>query len=261
LAILKVVIFYLVLMFITGSAVGSFLNVVIDRSVRGESILGRSYCENCRATLSTFDLVPILSFVGLRARCRYCRHKLSWQYPILETLTAVLFVFTFYFLATSGQFSLLALLYHLAIISVLIIVAAVDLKFSLIPTSPVFAASFASLFYNYFFVSSHEFVAGVLAAFLLAASFAGIVLITRGRGMGTGDIPLVFFLGLFLGWPLSLLAVFLSFLSGAAVAIALLLFRKKTFGQAIPFGPFLAGSAVVVFFRGTEIANLYASLF
>ena len=245
--------------FILGSAIGSFLNVVVDRTTRGGSILGplRSYCDWCHATLSTFDLVPILSFVGLRGRCRYCHHKLSWQYPLVETLLGVLFAATFYSLAASGNFSALVVLFYLLIITVLVVVAIVDLKFSLIPTTFVFAASLIVLFWNYFQMSSSDFVTSVFSAFLLAFFFAAIVFLTRGRGMGSGDIPLVFLLGLFLGWPENLLAVFGAFLSGAIVALTLLLFGKKRLGQTIPFGPFLIASSIVVFYWGSQIIVWY----
>jgi prepilin signal peptidase PulO-like enzyme (type II secretory pathway) len=144
------VILYLFIFFILGSAIGSFLNVVIDRTTRGETILGRSYCNHCRAKLGTLDLVPIISFFGLGAKCRYCKKPLSWQYPLVESVTAVLFVFTFCYLAASNMLVIPSLLYYLFLISVVEVVAVVDWKFSLIPTTFVFAASVVSLFYNYF---------------------------------------------------------------------------------------------------------------
>ena len=110
-------IFYLILFFILGSAVGSFLNVVIDRTTRGNSILGRSHCDWCNKTLAVVDLVPILSYAVLGGRCRRCRRKLSLQYPIVETITALLFALTFYVLA--GQiFSPIKLIYFLFLVCV-----------------------------------------------------------------------------------------------------------------------------------------------
>lgn len=251
-------ILYLALFFILGTAVGSFLNVVIDRTAKGESIVfGRSYCDHCHATLATFDLIPILSFVGLGARCRYCRHRLSWQYPLVETLVGIVFCLSFYSLLLAGNFSFLNLFYYLIVICTLVVVAVVDLKFSLIPTGFVFASSLLVLFRNFFYLSSQEFVSSALSAFFLAFSFLGIVLITRGKGMGSGDVPLVFLLGLFLEWPYNIAAIFGAFLSGAIVSVILLVLRKKTFGQAIPFGPFLIGSALVVLFWGKDIISWY----
>lgn len=252
-------VFLLLLFFIIGAAVGSFANVVVDRTTAGGSIFSpwRSYCDRCRATLSSLDLVPILSFLGLGARCRYCRHKISWQYPVVETLTGVLFAFTFYSLASRGDLSFLLLFYYLLVISTLVVVAVVDMKFSLIPTTFVFATTLLVLFWNYFNQTSSDFVAGVFSAFVLAMFFAAIVAVTRGRGMGSGDIPLVFLLGLFGGWPNNLATVFLAFVSGAIVSVILLISGRKTFGQTVPFAPFLVASTIAVLFWGNQIIDWY----
>ena len=151
---------YLLAGFIVGSAIGSFLNVVIDRSIRRENILAinRSYCDHCKATLRTFDLIPIMSFILLSARCRYCKKPLSWQYPIVELSTGLLFSLTLWILISSATFSLGLVLYYLFLVSAMIVVFVIDLKFSLIPTTLVFAASLVSLFYNYFSLPSDLFV-------------------------------------------------------------------------------------------------------
>ena len=201
---------FLILFFILGTAVGSFLNVVIDRTTQGQSILGRSYCDYCRATLGVVDLIPILSFTALSGRCRHCRKKLSWQYPIVETVTGLLFVLSFLILTVSGQLTITTLLYYFFLISILIVVAVVDFKFSLVPTTLVFLASLLALFYNYFFLTSGQFVQSVLAAFGAAIFFLVIVLLTRGRGMGEGDVVLGFLIGMVLGLKESVLAIFLA---------------------------------------------------
>lgn len=243
--------------FIVGSAVGSFLNVVIDRGVRGEKIWGRSHCDYCKATLGSLDLIPIASFLALGGRCRYCRRKLSRQYPLVEAACGVLFVLAFYFLAGGGELSLLTLVYQLLLLSVLLVVAVVDLKHYLIPTTLVFFASLIALFYDYFRLTSTDFVSSVAAAFALSVAFAIIVLVTGGRGMGTGDIPLVFLIGLFLGWPGALAATFLAFVAGALISSMLLLLGKKSIGEVIPFGPFLVLGAVSALFWGEQLVNWY----
>lgn len=248
---------YLVLTFILGSAFGSFLNVVIDRTVRRESIMGRSYCEHCRATLSTVDLIPIISFVTLGARCRYCRKPLSFQYPAVETVTAVLFTLSFWVLVSSGNFSIVTLLFWLAVVCVMVVVAVIDLKFSLIPTSFVYALSLVALFYSYFVYPSPIFIDHVIAAFGAAAFFLLIVLITFGRGMGQGDIVLAFLIGMILGVKLTVLSLFLAFLSGAVISIILLLFGKKKFGNTIPFGPFLVLGFFIALFWGELLLQNY----
>jgi prepilin signal peptidase PulO-like enzyme (type II secretory pathway) len=251
------VILYLLLFFILGSAIGSFLNVVIDRTTRGESIMGRSHCEYCRATLSSLDLVPIVSFVGLGAKCRYCHKKLSWQYPLVETSAAVLFALSFWVTATSGNIDLVKLFYWFVIISVMVVVFVVDLKFSLIPTTFVYAASLLSLFYSYFSLPSPVFIDNVVAAFGATLFFLFIVLVTFGRGMGQGDIVLAFLIGIVLGIKATFLAIFLAFAIGAIVSILLIILGRKRFGNTIPFGPFLVFGFLIALFWAGPILNYY----
>src|SRR4030067_1074811 len=146
-------ILFLIFFFILGSAIGSFLNVVIDRTIRRETLLGRSYCDHCHATLKTVDLVPIFSFVGLGGRCRVCKKPVSWQYPIVEVIAGILFVISFLVLSTAGNLTIASLLFNFFLVSILIIVAAVDIKFSLIPTSFVYLASLIALLYNFIFLN------------------------------------------------------------------------------------------------------------
>ncbi|MBI2012764.1 prepilin peptidase [Candidatus Curtissbacteria bacterium] len=254
-------ILFLITSFILGSAVGSFLNVVIDRTTRRESILGRSYCNHCRATLATVDLIPIVSFVALGASCRYCRKPLSWQYPAVEATTALLFALSIWMLSLQGQLGVFSLLYYFFLISILIIVAIVDLKFSLIPTTFILAASLVSLFYNYFTLPSPAFVDHVFAAFLLAIFFGAIVLATRGRGMGEGDVFLAFLIGMVLGIGDSAVAVFLGFLIGAVVSVFLIILGKKRFGQTVPFAPFLVLGFLISLFWAQEILAWYLMVY
>lgn len=254
-------IFYLVLFFAFGSAIGSFLNVVIDRTTRRESLLGRSYCEHCKATLKTVDLIPIFSFVGLSGRCRFCKKPISWQYPIVEAITGVLFASAFLSLANASQLSLINLFYFLFLIGTLIVVAVVDFKFSLIPTTFVYLASFLSLFYNYFFLSSELFINHVLTAFGAAVFFLLIVLLTRGRGMGEGDIIFAFLIGMVLGFEKTLVSLMLSFLIGALVALLLVAVGRKKFGETVPFAPFLALGLLISLFWGERILNWYLMVY
>lgn len=253
-------IFLLFLFFVLGSAIGSFLNVLIDRSLRQESILGRSYCDYCRAKLSTLDLIPIASFFALGGRCRYCQRRISWQYPLVELATAVLFAISFYRFASAAG-SIIGLIFSLFIVSVMVIVSVVDFKYSLIPTTFIFAASFVTLFYKYFSLSSSFFVSNILAAFGASLFFLLIVLMTRERGMDTGDVFLGFLIGLVLGLQDTLLAVFLAFTSGAVVAVLLILFGKKRFGQTIPFAPFLVLGFLAAFYFAKPILSWYLMLY
>ncbi|MBI2599191.1 prepilin peptidase [Candidatus Curtissbacteria bacterium] len=254
-------VFLLALFFVLGASVGSFLNVVIDRSIQGRTLTGRSYCDWCGRTLEVADLVPIVSFLVIRGRCRKCRKPLSWQYPAVEGLGGIIFLLTFWKFSGGGDFSLPFLIYLLFICSTLIAVAAVDFKTSLIPTSFVFGAALAALFFNFFSKSSPDFIGFVAAAFGAAAFFAVIIFLTRGRGMGEGDAVLAFLIGMVLGVPGSIIAIFLAFFIGAVAAVFLVVLGKKRFGQTIPFGPFLILGFFVSLFFGQEILRYYLMLY
>lgn len=254
-------IFYLVLSFILGSAIGSFLNVVIDRTTRGETLLGRSYCDHCKASLSTIDLIPIVSFVSFGARCRYCKKPISWQYPIVEAATGTLFLIGALSLISGADFGLIRLLYFFFIISIVIVVSAIDMKFSLIPTTLVFFASLVVLTYNYFTFSPNWFLEQVISAFIAALFFLFLVVITRRRGMGEGDVVLAFLIGLVLGYEKTILAIFLSFFTGALVSLILIVFGKKKFGQTVPFAPFLVLGLLCAMFWGDVIVRWYMMVY
>ena len=251
------VIFYLALSFVIGSAVGSFLNVVIDRVIRGESLLGRSYCDHCKTPLNVLDLVPVISFVGMGAKCRYCKKPISWQYPIVETSVATLFTLAFWVLSQREILSIGYLGYWFILISVLVVVATVDFKFSLIPTTFVFFASLVALFFTYFTNDSAIFIEHVLAAFAAGLFFLFIVILTRGRGMGQGDIVLAFLMGMVLGGSGLLASLFMGFMSGAVVSVVLLIAGKKKLGQTVPFAPFLVFGFLTSLFWGKELIEIY----
>lgn len=233
--------------------------MVIDRVTTGGSLVKplRSYCDHCRATLESVDLIPIISFVMLGAKCRYCKKPLSIQYPIVEGLTAVLFTVSLWVLAQNANLNFANLIFWFLLISTMVVVAVVDFKFSLIPTTFVYATSLVALFYNFFVLPSPIFVEHVIAAFGASVFFLLIVLITFGRGMGQGDIILAFLMGMVLGVESTVLAIFIAFLSGAVISLILIAIRLKRFGNTIPFGPFLVFGFLIVLFWGNFILENY----
>jgi len=224
------------LIFIFGLSVGSFLNVVICRLETKESIVAkRSHCPQCGAVLKWYDLIPLLSFVFLLGKCRSCGKKINWQYPVVEIATGLLFLLFF------------NLYFYLIIICFLIIIFVYDLKHYIIPNKVVFPAIILSFFYSIFIGSFLNFLLAALGA---SGFFLALVLVSKGRWMGMGDVKLAFLMGLILGWPNILAALFLAFLSGAVVGVALIIFGKKGLKSQIPFGPFLAGATVLVMLCG-----------
>jgi len=230
--------------FIFGLAIGSFLNVVIFRLGKSKLILfGRSKCPKCGKILNWRDLAPLVSFVWQKGRCHYCGKKISWQYPIVEGTTGLLFLLIFSLdFAQSKNF--ISLIYYLAIISFLIIIFVYDLKHYLIPDKIVYPAIIATFL---FCLLGANPLNQILSAFLAGAFFLSLVLLSKGEWMGLGDVKLAFLMGLFLGWPMILTALLLSFFSGAAVGMFLIVLGKKKMKSEIPFGPFLTGSTILVF--------------
>ncbi|MEK7450902.1 MAG: prepilin peptidase [Patescibacteria group bacterium] len=244
---------------IIGLLIGSFLNVLIDRIPKRRSFIkGRSYCDSCKKTLKWYDLVPVFSFIFLQGKCRQCRFPISFYYPIVELVTASLFTVTFVFVL-GGNFQLdkiTTLIYYLFIVSSLIVIFFTDLKYGIIPDKILFSAILVSLAYLFTIHNSLfiiHFLSGV-GAFLL---FLLLHLITKGKGMGFGDVKLVFLIGLILGILNTVLALYLAFLTGAAVGLILILWgKRKFFGGKIPFGPFLVLGTFISLFLGEKIIKV-----
>ncbi len=258
---------FLPIVFLFGAAIGSFLNVVILRLHSSKTLGGRSECPNCHHTLAAIDLIPILSYILLVGRCRYCGHKLSSQYPVVEFLTAACFTFVF---LVNGQIliqslnilNLTSFVFNLFVVSVLIVITVYDLKWGLIPDKIVIPASIVAfifqLVFNLFIIFNYQLlILNLAVAFGIALFFFLIIWLTRGRGMGGGDFKLSIFIGLSLGWPLALVATFLGFLTGALGAVMLILLGKKSFKQTVPFGPFLALGSLLAIVYGKWILELY----
>jgi len=243
------------LIFILGLVVGSFLNVVIIRLETKESILlARSHCPKCKKTLKWYHLVPVFSFLIQKGKCAYCHKKISWQYPILEISTGLLFLIIIIFN--------LNLFFYLIITCFLIIIFAYDLKHYIIPDKIIYPAIVIVFIFN--LITNYQLPVTsywLLSAFLASGFFLFLVLISRGKWMGMGDVKLAFFMGLVLGWPNILLALFLSFILGAVIGVALIILKIKKLKSQVPFGPFLVASTFIAMLFGEQIINWYIGLF
>lgn len=224
--------------FVFGLLVGSFLNVLADRLPKGQNVLwGRSRCDHCHRTLRWFELIPVVSYVLQGARCIRCHKTLSIQYPIIELITGLGFVY-------------LPMQYWIIFSSLLVIFVS-DLKYQIIPDSMVLIAAIAS------FLNSGHFLTGLASM----AFFWTIWRITRGRGMGFGDVKLAGALGLLLGFPLILFALYAAFLTGAVVGVILMITGRKTLKSKIAFGPFLVLGTALAFVLQTVFLNIWTNLF
>lgn len=242
--------------FLLGLCVGSFLNVLIYRLPHRLPITGRSFCPKCKKKISWYDNLPLVSFVLLRGKCRFCHSPISLRYPLVELITGILSVFTFFYFYPN--FFLIAYLF--IVIWSLIVIAAVDLEHQIILDQIVFPVALTSFGYQLSFSFQTAFI-NVGVGFLAALFFALLVLATRGKGMGIGDVKLAGFMGLILGYEKVIVALYLAFLTGAASAVILILQGKKRFGQHIPFGPFLAASSLVTLFWGDKILRWFLARF
>jgi len=248
--------------FLFGLIVGSFLNCVIFRLERGKSFLkGRSYCPHCKHKLAWYDLIPVLSFVTLRRRCRYCKKLISWQYPIVELATGILFVLVIntQLSAINYQLSIISSIYYLLIVSFLIIIFIYDFKHFIILDKvlfPIIAISFLYLIAN----NQLSIINYSFSAFGASGFFLLIYLFSRGKYLGFGDVKLAILLGLLLGWPRIILALFLSFLIGGIIGLGLIVLSKKKLKSEVPFAPFLIFGTLVALFWGEQIISWYLSL-
>jgi len=261
-------------LFFLGLCWGSFTNVLIERGQKNRSLRGRSKCDYCNYTLRWFDNIPVLSFVFLQGTCRKCKKKLSWQYPIVEFLTGLVFVLTFWLLNNSGIVELKAfdsnfwlnLFYYLTVIYLLWVILLWDLKYMIIPDLLVAIGISATVLYKIYETlieksSLMSFDSAILSALLggvLLSGFFGIMFwFSKGRWIGGGDVKLGFWLGLLIGLKMVYFLILLAYTSGAMVAIFLLLFSKKKMKSEIPFGPFLIISSIVIIFYQDYIFRLW----
>jgi prepilin signal peptidase PulO-like enzyme (type II secretory pathway) len=244
----------LLIALVGGLIVGSFLNAVIYRLHTGQSFwFDRSICPHCKHPLAAIDLIPLVSFIWLSGRCRYCGKKISWQYPLVELITGVVFVLltTHYSLQTTDFW------FYMVMASVFIVVAVYDYKHYLILDKVVFPALILVLIWNIF---NNQFVSGLVGALIVSGFFALQFFISKGKWIGFGDVKLGLLLGSLFGIKLSIVTLLLAYFSGAVVGIGLIILGRKKFSSALPFGVFLSASAIIVMIYGDQISSWYFNL-
>lgn len=239
-----------------GASLGSFLNCLVFRLATKESLGGRSHCRSCQHKISWFDNLPVLSWFFLRGRCRYCYHKISFQYPAVEALLALAFSLVL-LVNFSGELSfsfLWEVLRQWVVIFVLAFVFIYDLRFLMIDISVLLVgAGFLVLGFIFFPPLWTSFF---WALFIGISFFLVQYLVSRGRWIGEGDIWLGGFMALAIpDWSLLLLAIFLSYLSGAIVSLVLFFAGQVKANQKIPLGVFLALGSFFVLLWGEEILS------
>ncbi|MCL5004629.1 MAG: prepilin peptidase [Patescibacteria group bacterium] len=277
---------YLALFFV-GTAIGSFLNVISLRYKPGKKlfsedvITGRSHCPHCRKILKWYELVPVFSFIIQKGKCRHCKHKLSWQYPLIETLSGLIFIFIPIVLG-APMFAPRSIIWIL-IFFIFILIGLIDFRHYIIPDQlnfslailglflisikektrafGMFEGSFMGHYSGLFGLRDNIWVNHFFAALLGMLFFGLIIVLSRGRAMGWGDFKLVGPLGFIFGWPDILMIIFLSFIIGSVFVAPLLIKGVKKMKDVVPFGPFLIIASSLTFFFGYQIIDGYFSLF
>lgn len=268
------------LLFFFGAAIGSFLNVIALRYrperflLSAKSIGGRSRCPKCRRTLRWFELVPLASFTLQGGRCRRCRARLSSRYPIVEILSGLIFVFVPVRLANFQfpifNFPTLSILWILFFLT-LLLVFLVDMRLSIIPDEAnIFLMALAILLLSahgglpfsgsyggLFGLQGNVWLNHIFAAIAGGAFFGLLILVTKGRGMGLGDLKLIIPLGFLFGWPAIIFLAAAAFILGAAYGVYAIWIRGKNMKSAVPFGPFIVAAAALVFFFGSPAIDAY----
>lgn len=239
-----------------GLLIGSFLNVVIFRVPRGDSIVTPgSHCPACGHALRVWELIPVISFLIQKGQCRNCQSRISWRYPAVELLTGILFFLTAT-LSVGTETHPVRLLLNLVFVAVLVALAFIDLDTFCLPdvlTLPLLGLGLLGAFLIQGTPTGWESVLSTLGA----GGVFWIIARVYPQGMGLGDVKLVAAMGACLGFPFIFLAIFIASFVGAFVGIFLLLAGRKCFRQQIPFGPYLALGAILTLLWGTRIFDWY----
>ncbi len=263
-----------IFIFTLGVIIGSFLNVVALRYGSGRGVKGRSFCFSCGKTLKAFELIPLLSFIFQKGKCRGCESKISIQYPLVEALTGFVFLLTYVHQVAVGG-SVLSFLYTVFVFCILIVIAVYDVKHKIIPDGLVFtfiALGIVKIFLltPVSMLFSFPTIFNTLAPILLFLPFFFLWALSRGQWMGFGDAKLAIGIGAFLGLSAGLSAVIIGFWSGALWSLFMLALQKRhrrkggsklSFSSEIPFAPFLIFGVFIAFLFKPDFFLIQVLLF
>lgn len=257
---------YIILLFVVlmGVVFGSFINAWVWRTSHDLSVAkGRSKCPNCSHSLAWYDLVPVLSYVFLRGKCRYCHKHISAQYPLVEACTGVLFAVLYIFASPATLYTWIQLVLLLAISILLISAFVYDAKYMLLPEKfmlPAIALGIASIGLKAFEYGWDSMVPQLIGIGVAVLAYTALWYFSSGKWLGAGDIRIVAIMGLLLEPKQLIVALFFSYLVGAIYGVYVLRRSSKKRGVRVPFGPFLIIGLYIGLFAGNAIANWYLGL-
>ena len=252
---------------ILGLAVGSFLNVCIDRLPRNKSIVNPpSHCEACQHKLAAKDLIPLFSYLRLRGRCRYCQASVPRRLFWVELATALIFALLYWwFVVFNPELGIVTFVIMAFYACLFTIIFVIDLEHGLILNKVVYPSMIVALLLSLYPLPWLTQSIGIRVAYAALGGGVGfgifllIAIVSRG-GMGWGDVKLAALIGLATGFPLVILAIIMAAILGGIVAVALVIAKKRKRRQTIPFGPFLAVAAMVTLLWGSNILRWYLGL-
>ena len=247
---------HFLLIFIPGIVIGSFLNVCICRIPEGESVVyPSSRCTYCGTPLKWYDLIPVLSYLSLKGKCRYCGGSISPQYPIVELLNGLLYLYFFYKFGLSPEF-----IFYCIAFSILMIISFIDYYKQIIPDGLLLIFMLCVIIYKIINLILYNIPLNIrdgIFGFIFGGLVFFIIAIVSNGAMGGGDIKLIAVLGFIIGLKKTILNILLSFIIGAVISVFLLLSRKKGRKDAIPFGPFINIAFFITVFYGESIMEWY----
>lgn len=239
-------------LFVLGAVVGSFLGMLTYRLPRGLALTGRSRCDKCGSQIRWRDNIPVFGYFKLKGRCARCRRPFSFRYPLVEFATALGFLAAGFLAKSSWE-----LVFLLVFTTLSLALLVVDLEFKILPDVLTCTLGIFVLIFLFSLPSPLMFTR-IIVGFLVFLFFLAIFLVTRGRGMGFGDVKISFVLGSLLGgYPEVLTWLFISFCSGALVGVVLLVLGKARLKTELAFGPYLLVGAWVTYVWGEVILGWY----
>lgn len=250
----------IILISLIGLAWGSFLNVVIYRLPRGMSLIKpHSSCPQCQKKIKFYDNIPLVSFFLLRGKCRYCKAKISYCYPLVELLTPLSFLLLFFQHSLSFFFLVSSLF-----VSALIVLGFIDFYHQILPDEITLPGLLLAVIYSLFRqdLSLTQALAGaVVGAGFLLFVYGAYYLMRKKEGLGMGDVTMMLMIGAYLGWRQTIFILILASFAGALVGGFFILFKKKNLQYSLPFGSFLAAAAFASLLWGERIISAYFSLY
>jgi len=239
-----------------GLCIGSFLNVCIYRIPREESIgFPPSHCTSCGYKLKIYDLIPILSFVILKGKCRGCKEKISFQYPIIELINGVLYLLIYLQYGVS-----MGTIKFMLLTSIMIVIGMIDLKTQFVFSSTTIVAGVIGIAFIVFqWITEEKFPLDNVIGGLIGLGLIGLIVVLT-RGMGDGDIEIAAVAGLFIGVKATIFMLFTAFILGGIVGTFLLLKNKKG-KEEMAFGPYLAMGTILAIFIGNQLIRTYLEIY